>query len=76
MRLPVGHTKAVRAVAYFPDGRLASGRDDRTVRVWDAAGECVAVRAAPGVVYRSRAARTAGRSRTPGGPAGGTRPGP
>ncbi len=38
MRWLIGHTKAVRALAYAPDGRLVSGGEDRTVRVWDVAG--------------------------------------
>ena len=30
-----GHTGCVRALAMLPDGRLASGSDDTTVRLWD-----------------------------------------
>src|SRR5690349_12786974 len=52
MRLLQGHSKDVRAVAYAPDGRLVSGGDDRTARVWDAiAGTCLHVLKAPNVVY-------------------------
>ena len=29
-----GHKEQVNGVAWSPDGRLASGSEDRTVRVW------------------------------------------
>ncbi len=35
MRQRVGHTNAVKAIAFCQDGRLVSGSTDRTVRIWD-----------------------------------------
>ena len=35
MRPLPGNAKGVRAVAFAPDGRLVSGGEDRTVRVWN-----------------------------------------
>lgn len=52
MRPLPGHTKSVRAVAFAPDGRLVSGGEDRTVRIWDPrAGQAVEVLKAKRVVY-------------------------
>jgi WD40 repeat protein len=31
----VGHTNTVTSLAVLPDGKLASGSNDKTVRVWD-----------------------------------------
>jgi len=39
-----GHTSNVRALAVLPDGRLASGSFDKTVRVWHlSTGVCEAI---------------------------------
>jgi WD40 repeat protein len=47
-----GHKKDVRAIAYLPDGRIASGGSDRTVRVWGLSpGNEPLVIKAPNVVY-------------------------
>lgn len=39
-----GHTKPINVLAVFPDGRIVSGSDDNTLRVWDSAtGRCLTV---------------------------------
>ncbi len=44
VRVLVGHTDWVRALAVLPDGTLASASRDETVRVWDpATGRCLRV---------------------------------
>ena len=34
-----GHSAPVSALCLLPDGRLASGADDNTIRLWDVANE-------------------------------------
>ncbi|MCD8542190.1 MAG: hypothetical protein LRY69_01765, partial [Gammaproteobacteria bacterium] len=33
-----GHTNSVYALTFLPDGRLASGSGDKTIKLWDVAG--------------------------------------
>jgi WD40 repeat protein len=52
MRALKGHSAEVRAVAYSLDGRLVSGGNDKTVRIWNVAtGECGTIIKAKGPVY-------------------------
>jgi hypothetical protein len=47
-----GHTACVYALALLPDGKLASGSDDDTVRVWDtASGACLRTLHTVGCMY-------------------------
>ena len=40
----LGHASGIRSVLLLPDGRLATGSDDKTIRMWDLASKaCVAV---------------------------------
>src|SRR5687768_8761905 len=36
-----GHTWHVNALAVLPDGRIVSGSDDKTLKLWDVAGKCL-----------------------------------
>lgn len=48
----VGHAKSVRTVAFCPDGRLVSGGEDRTVKIWNVAdGAVVETIAAKRIVF-------------------------
>ncbi len=47
-----GHTRSVRAVEFCPDGRLVSGGEDRTLRIWDVStGQPVVTIAARRIIY-------------------------
>ena len=36
-----GHTEYVRCVAVFPDGRISSGSDDNSIKIWNREGRCL-----------------------------------
>jgi WD40 repeat protein len=36
-----GHSRLVRCLAYAPDGRLASGGQDRRICLWDSGGKAL-----------------------------------
>ena len=36
-----GHTEFVRCVAVFPDGRICSGSNDNSIKIWNREGRCL-----------------------------------
>ena len=56
----VGHTPPVTSVAFSPDGgRLVTGSQDKTVKIWDSALPVRSSSPSRGMLYRSRAWRSA-----------------